>query len=107
MLTNDFPQLAVIDAYKWWISSDYGFLRMTGAIDVRGQLSGQDASSIDTKRLRKIAQAYSVSRNIPSDQTDSQAQLVVDAFSKPISPDLFSDDLKKRALALKSLSMAT
>ncbi len=42
MQSYDFALLAVIDAYKWWISSDYGFLRLTGAVDDCGKSSERE-----------------------------------------------------------------
>ncbi|TAY13746.1 hypothetical protein [Rhizobium leguminosarum] len=107
MQNDDFALLAVIDAYKWWISSDYGFLRLTGAIDDQGNPSEPGVSAICNTSLRRIAQAYSVSRNIPSDELDSQAQQVVDLFMKSPPPEIDSVDLLTRAKALAALSKKT
>ncbi|MBY5371687.1 hypothetical protein [Rhizobium leguminosarum] len=107
MQSDDFALLAVIDAYKWWISSDYGFLRLTGAVDDCGKPSERGASAISSISLRRIARAYSVSRNIPSDEIDSQAQQVVDLFMKSPPPEIRSDDLLIRAHALAILSKKT
>jgi hypothetical protein len=101
---DDFALLAVIDAYKWWISTDYGFLRLTGAIDGPGGASEHGLPSIDATRLRRIAKAYSVSRNIPTDGDDSQAQKIVDLFTRTPGPELSSTDLLTRAKALAELS---
>ncbi len=107
MQNNDFALLAVIDDYKWWISSDYGFLRLTGAIDDHGNPSEPGVSAICSTSLRRIARAYSVSRNIPSDEIDSQAQQVVGIFMKSPRPEIHSKDLLTRALALAALSKMT
>ena len=35
-MKDDFADLAVLDAYKWWIGSDFGFLQLTGVLDQDG-----------------------------------------------------------------------
>jgi hypothetical protein len=104
MQNDDFALLAVIDAYKWWISSDFGFLRLTGAIDDQGNPSEPGVSAISKTSLRRIALAYSVSRNIPSDEIDSQGQQVVDLFMTSPPPEINSEDLLTRANALAAQS---
>lgn len=108
MQNDDFALLAVIDAYKWWVSSDYGFLRTTGALDRFGGAPEKNSTSvIDRLSLRKIARAYSVSRNIPADDMDSQAQEVVNLFMKSPPPELRSKDLLARATAIAEMSIRT
>ena len=107
MQNNDFALLATIDAYKWWISTDYGFLCLTGALDNSRTPSERGTPEITRVTLRKIAKAYSVSRNIPSDEMESQAQQVVDLFMKSPPPELRSQDLLTRAKVLADLSEKT
>lgn len=107
MQNDDFALLATIDAYKWWISTDYGFLCLTGALDSSRAPSERGIPGINRVSLRKIARAYSVSRNIPSDEMESQAQEVVDLFMKSPPPELRSQDLLTRAEVLTDLSKKT
>lgn len=107
MTKDDFALLAVIDAYKWWITTDFGFLKLTGAIDGDGRPTAPANASIDIARLRTIARAYSVSRNIPSDKQESQAQKIVEALAQKPSHDIFSIDVLARATALKILAEST
>lgn len=67
---DDFALLAVIDAYKWWIVSDYGFLQATGILDPKGNLTDARAGKIDHDAMQRITRAYGVARNIPKGERD-------------------------------------
>jgi hypothetical protein len=77
-VNNDFARLAVLDAYKGWITTDFGFLQLTGVLDPAGVPIGAELGCFDAHTMRKIAKAYTVSRNIPSHEGDRQAVQLAD-----------------------------
>jgi len=82
-IQDDFALLAVVDAYKWWINADFGFLQETGILNSSGKRSTLETGSLNEDIMRRIARAYSVSRNIPSHDADTQATVIVDALNGP------------------------
>lgn len=87
-MKDDFAELAVLDAYKWWIASDFGFLQLTGVLDKNGN-DGADLGQFDKEVMRRIARAYTVSRNIPSHENDAQAEaLAVSLSGSELAPML-------------------
>jgi hypothetical protein len=69
---NDFARLAVLDAYKGWITTDFGFLQLTGVLDPAGVAIDTELGRFNAHTMRKIAKAYTVSRNIPAHEDDRQ-----------------------------------
>lgn len=106
-LRDDFSRLAVIDAYRWWINADFGFLQQTGILARNGERSTLETGSLNETVLRRIARAYSVSRNIPSYDADAQATVIVNALR---DADLKADLCKPfacRATALVGFTRRT
>ncbi|TXR49458.1 hypothetical protein [Phyllobacterium endophyticum] len=75
---DDFAYLAVVDAYRWWINHDFGFLQATRMIGADGKRTGRIVGEYDLQTMRRIARAYSVSRNIPSHDSAIEAEKVVE-----------------------------
>ncbi len=69
---NDFAELAVIDAYRWWVGTHFGFLQATGILSADGREAAVSTGTMDRELLRRIAGAYSVSRNIPAHSLDQE-----------------------------------
>ena len=99
-LQNDFAFLAVVDAYKWWINADFGFLQETGILNSEGNRSAAQVGKIDAKLMRRIAREYTVSRNIPAHSDDLEAATLVKALSNPALHRDLSKPFKARAEAL-------
>lgn len=70
--SDRYVKLAVAEAYRWWINTDYSFLRLTGTIDEKGMPTPENAR-MSVPVMRVIASAYSVRRNVPKD--DKEAHL--------------------------------
>ncbi len=75
---DDFAFLAVVDAYRWWINHDFGFLQATKMIAADGKRTGRAVGEYDLQTMRRIARAYSVSRNIPSHDSEVEGAKVVE-----------------------------
>ncbi|WP_145978422.1 hypothetical protein [Tistrella mobilis] len=67
--------MAVIDAYRGWITADYVILRLTGVLSKNGDRSDNDIGCIDTDTLKYILKEYSISRNIKI-EGDARCRLV-------------------------------
>jgi hypothetical protein len=76
-IEDDFAYLAVVDAYRWWINHDFGFLIATKVIGADGARTGRTVGEYDFETMRRIARAYSVSRNIPSHDSEVEGEKVV------------------------------
>jgi len=98
----DLVLLAVVDAYKWWATSDFGFLQATGILDQNGTRSARKVGVYDVHLVRRIARAYSVSRNIPVDQGDIHARSVADILNSEAA-GLVTMPFEKRAELLAAL----
>lgn len=97
MSRNDFATLAVIDAFRWWIHVDFGFLIETGILTHTGERTDNKVGHLDRPLLRRIAGAYSVSRNIPAHNADAEAEKLVTLFKeKAFRSALCAMDLGER-----------
>lgn len=79
-IAYEFAYIAVVDAYKWWINSDFGFLQATGVLAADGSETGVAVGTFDVTTMRRIARAYTVNRNIPAHQADAEGQRVAQAL---------------------------
>lgn len=98
-MKDDFADLAVLDAYKWWIVSDFGFLQLTGVLDEHGN-DGLEIGRFDKDAMRRIARAYTVSRNIPSHEGDAQASTLAALLSGADLAPALRLPFAERAVAL-------
>ena len=98
-MKDDFAHLAVLDAYRWWIASDFGFLQLTGVLDQDGN-DGLEIGRFDKDAMRRIARAYTVSRNIPSHQGDAQASTLAALLSGTELAPALRLPFAERAVAL-------
>ncbi|WP_103729382.1 hypothetical protein [Novosphingobium sp. HII-3] len=76
----EFAYIAVVDAYKWWINSDFGFLQATGVLAADGSETGVAVGTFDVTTMRRIARAYTVNRNIPAHAADAEGQRLAQAL---------------------------
>lgn len=98
MIINDFAQLAVLDAYKWWIVHDFGFLQLTGVLDADGKRT-ERTGKLTGDTLRTIARAYSVNRNVPLGDDQGLANKLAGDLNN-IPENHLSLSLAQRAKAL-------
>ncbi len=100
--TEGLAVLAVVDAYKWWLNSDFRLLQLTGILDHRGERTSSSVGKFDTTVMRQIARSYTVSRNIPSRDKDAQADNLVEILNES-ARELVLKPFKDRASALACL----
>jgi hypothetical protein len=96
-IEDDFAHLAVVDAYRWWINHDFGFLKATKMIGPDGNRTGRSVGEFDLQTMRRIARAYSVSRNIPSHDSVVEGEKVVDHLNGKELKDFSKLGFKERA----------
>lgn len=94
---STFAFLSVVDAYKWWINSDFGILQATGILDANGIRTNRPTGTFDLQTMRQIARAYTVNRNIPAHNNDAAGQAVVDALCAPETAKWLESPFPERA----------
>lgn len=99
-IKNDFACLAVVDAYRWWINYDFGFLIETKMIGLDGNRTGRKVGKYDLETMRRIARAYSVSRNIPSHESEVEGEKIVKHLNGGELRDISKSKFTKRAAQL-------
>jgi hypothetical protein len=97
---DDFAHLAVIDAYKAWLNTDFGFLQLTGILDVNGKRTSKKIGEFNRDGMRLIARAYTVSRNIPSHSNDAEAEALVKNLKTEAFAEIVAMGLAERAAKL-------
>ena len=97
---DDFAFLAVLDAYKWWITNDFGFLQLTRFLDENGEI-GRKMGRYEASVMRRIARAYMVSRNIPSHEEDKQAHHLAALLNSKGMQSILQLPFEQRAITFK------
>jgi hypothetical protein len=81
--------MAVIDAYRGWITADYFILRLTGVLSKNGDRSDNTIGHIDADTLGYILSEYSIRRNVAV-EGDARCNLI-----KKLNSDCMQGILKE------------